>query len=142
MSSATAQSLYSRDVLRLAMALPHDERLAVPQGSATCRSPLCGSEMSADVTIDAAKISAIAFRARACALGQASAAVLRERAKGLSLADITAARDNLASVLNGESSPEWPEMEMLAYARDYPARHGAILLPFETLITAIKQAQS
>jgi hypothetical protein len=36
---------------------------------------------------------------------------------------------------------DWPEFEPLSYARDYPARHGAIMLPFETLLAAIDEAQ-
>jgi NifU-like protein involved in Fe-S cluster formation len=142
MNAPAASSLYSREVLRLATSLPHDDRLNDPQGSATCRSPVCGSEMSVDVTLNEGRISQIAIRARACALGQASAAVLREKAFGLTAADIKAAHAKIESALKSGSDIGWPELEPLAYARDYPARHGAILLPFETLLAAIKQGQA
>jgi NifU-like protein involved in Fe-S cluster formation len=139
--SAAAQSLYSRDVLRLATSLPHDDRLDDAQGSATCRSPVCGSEMSADVVLTDGSIAAVAIRARACALGQASAAVLRDKAVGLSGGDIKAAKERLEAMLKNGDAIGWPELEPLSYARDYPARHGAILLPFETLLAAIAKAQ-
>jgi NifU-like protein involved in Fe-S cluster formation len=143
MSAAAAQSLYSRDVLRLAMALPHDDRLKGAPGSATCRSPICGSEMSVDVVLVDGVVDQLAIRARACALGQASAAVLRDKAIGLDTAAIASAREAMAHTLKGESGdPIWPELEPLAYARDYPARHGAILLPFDTLLAAIEKAES
>jgi NifU-like protein involved in Fe-S cluster formation len=143
MSAATAQSLYSRAVLRLAMALPHADRLDAAQGSATCRSPICGSEMSVDVVLANGPVQQLAIRARACALGQASAAVLRHKAIGLDAAAIASAREAMGRTLKGESGdPIWAELEPLAYARNYPARHGAILLPFDTLLTAIEQAQS
>jgi NifU-like protein involved in Fe-S cluster formation len=142
MNAPAAQSLYSRDVLRLATSLPHNDTLDDAQGSATCRSLVCGSEMSVDVVLNDGRISNIAIRARACALGQASAAVLREKAIGLTSSAIEMARAKIDAALKNNSNMGWPELEPLAYARDYPARHGAILLPFETLIAAMKQAQS
>jgi NifU-like protein involved in Fe-S cluster formation len=143
MSAAAAQSLYSRDVLRLATALRHDDRLDEAQGSATCHSPICGSAISTDVNLADGAVAQLAIRARACALGQASAAVLRDKAIGLDAAAIELARSAMADVLNGNSGdPIWPELEPLSYARDYPARHGAILLPFDSLLAAIKTAES
>jgi NifU-like protein involved in Fe-S cluster formation len=142
MSSVTAQSLYSRDVLRLAMALPHDDQIDGAQGSATCRAPVCGSEISADVkTGGDGRVAAVAFRARACALGQASAAILRSRAPGLTMAQIGLGREALVQLLQGGAGAQrWPEYDVLAYARDYPARHGAILLPFDALLAALAGA--
>lgn len=144
MNSAAAQSLYSHDILRLTSSLPHDDRLAEPQGCATCRAPLCGSEMTVDVKLDdAGQIAAIAIRARACAMGQAAAAIVREQAVGHDKADIVGIRDNLVQILAGDSlSLAWPALEAFARARDYPARHGAILLPFETLLAAMENTQS
>lgn len=142
MNAPAAQSLYSREVLRLAMSLPHNDCFDNPHGSSTCRSLVCGSEMSVDVSLADGAISELAIRARACALGQASAAVLRKKAIGLSAQEIEQAKANVEAMLKNGADSGWPEMEPLSYARDYPARHGAILLPFETLIAAIKQAQS
>jgi NifU-like protein involved in Fe-S cluster formation len=141
MNASSNQSLYSREVLRLAMALPHNDTLASPHGSSTCRSPVCGSEMSVDVALADGIISNIAIRARACALGQATAAILREKAVGLTVNAIALAKASVEAALKDGGEMGWPELEPLAYARDYPARHGAILLPFETLLAAIQKAQ-
>jgi hypothetical protein len=32
--------------------------------------------------------------------------------------------------------PDWPQIDLLARARAYPARHGAIRLPFEAVVEA------
>jgi NifU-like protein involved in Fe-S cluster formation len=143
MSLAPAHSLYSRDILRLATVLPHNDSLASPQGTATRRAPVCGSEMAADVLLDdAGLIAALAIRARACALGQASAAIVKEKAVGCDAATLKAVRDGLAHMLNGEQDTVlWPELDVFAYARDYPARHGAILLPFDALIAAMEEVR-
>jgi NifU-like protein involved in Fe-S cluster formation len=144
MSAVPAQSLYSREILRLATSLPYGEQIEPIHASATRRAPVCGSEMSVDVALDGGRIAAIAIRARACALGQASASVLRSEAIGQSLADIRAVRDGLQQQLLGKADAVaiWPELDALAYARDYPARHGAILLPFDTLLAALEGDES
>jgi NifU-like protein involved in Fe-S cluster formation len=139
MASAPASSLYSRDILRLASALPHGDSMADPDGTATRRSPVCGSEISVELRRDeAGRISDIAFRARACALGQASAAFLREAAIARSLAEIAEARAALAAALSGDADFEayWPELSAFAPARDHPGRHAAILLPYDAILAA------
>lgn len=141
MSTSTAQSLYSRDVLRLATSLPHDDQLGEPAGSATQRAPLCGSEMSVDVAAEGGKVSAIAIRAKACALGQASAALLRGQAIGMTKADVRELADQVALALQGGATMP-ASFEALSYASEYRARHGAILLPFDTLLAALTKVQS
>lgn len=141
MNAAVAHKLYSLEILRLATSLPHNDTLDAPQGSASCRAPVCGSEMTADVTLDDTNhITGLAIRAKACALGQASAAVLRTNALGLDVAQIRTVSDGLKSALqNGSGNLPWPELEPFRYASDFPARHGAILLPFDTLIAALEK---
>ena len=50
-------------------------------------------------------------------------------------------RDAIAAWFRGSDSapPDWPGFELLAPARDYPARHGAILLPFDAAIQALEE---
>ncbi|MGB3320231.1 MAG: iron-sulfur cluster assembly scaffold protein, partial [Sphingopyxis granuli] len=38
------------------------------------------------------------------------------------------------------AAPDWPGFDLLAPARDYPARHGAILLPFDAAVAALAGA--
>ncbi|MGB3802536.1 MAG: iron-sulfur cluster assembly scaffold protein, partial [Sphingopyxis granuli] len=62
-------------------------------------------------------------------------------APGRSLADLRAARDAIAGWFAGEgAAPDWPGFDLLAPARDYPARHGAILLPFDAAVAALAGA--
>lgn len=136
MNITAAHSLYSRDILQLAMALPHNDTLTLPSNSATCRAPLCGSEMTVDVAMEGDTVAAIAIRAKACALGQASAAILRTVAVGQSTDEVLNMQEDVKLALKGQL-PMPQAFAMFAYAQDYPARHGAILLPFETLIAAI-----
>ena len=142
MNAPITHKLYSLEVLRLATSLPHNDTLETPQGSATCRALVCGSEMTVDVALgDTNHIIGLAIRAKACALGQASAAVLRTKALGHDAAHIRTVSDNLKIALQqGSGGLAWPELEPFRYASDFPARHGAILLPFDTLIAALEKA--
>jgi NifU-like protein involved in Fe-S cluster formation len=141
MSASSAQSLYSREILRLATSLPHQDHIEQPFLSATRRAPVCGSEMIVDASLEDDKLADIAIRAKACALGQASAAILRELAPGKTIAGISALAAQVEQALKGEG--EMPSAyAALAYARDYPARHGAILLPFDTLLAALEGGTS
>jgi NifU-like protein involved in Fe-S cluster formation len=115
------------------------DRLEQPAATAEARSPLCGSRIQTDIAVDGdGRISAIALRANACALGQASAAILRRNAVGNSVPAIAAIRSQIADALSGASSmPDvWPELLLLGPATAYPSRHAAVLLPYDALISA------
>jgi NifU-like protein involved in Fe-S cluster formation len=132
-------ALYNRDILRLASSLVAGERLENPDGVAESRSPVCGSRIHAEIAMaDNGTIAAIALRANACALGQASAAIVRAHAAGSDLHSISEIRDAVEMALkhNAEMPSHWPELALLAPARDYPSRHAAILLPFDAVLAA------
>ena len=132
-------ALYNRDILRLASSLVAGDRLDNSDGTAESRSPICGSRIQADVAIAPdGTIAAIALRANACALGQASAAILRANAVGVDLATISELRSAIAEGLSGKADMPslWPELALLAPAKDYPSRHAAILLPYDALLAA------
>ena len=76
--------------------------------------------------------------ALACALGQASATLLARHAAGKSLAEIRTARAAIADWFAGDGDlPDWPGFDVLVAAQAYPARHGAILLPFDAAVAAL-----
>ncbi|HEV2817585.1 MAG TPA: iron-sulfur cluster assembly scaffold protein [Allosphingosinicella sp.] len=125
--------LYTRDILRLAAAIPHLGRLEGAQASVEKNSPICGSRVVVDLVTDGeGRVAELGQEVRACALGQASAALLGAHAVGRSADELAAARDALAAYLAGarEDPGDWPGLAVFATARAYPARHAAILLPF------------
>ena len=78
-----SSTLYNRDILRLAASLIPNDRLEAADGIAEIRSPLCGSRIQAEIALGPdGTIAALALRASACALGQASSAILRGNAIG------------------------------------------------------------
>jgi NifU-like protein involved in Fe-S cluster formation len=128
-----AAALYTRDILRLAASIPHQRRLDRPQASVEKSSPVCGSRVVVDLIADeAGRVVELGQEVRACALGQASAALMGSHAIGRTAGELAAARDALAAYLAGarDDPGDWPGLVVFATARAYSARHAAILLPF------------
>lgn len=134
-------ALYNRDILALAVATADFPPLDAPRHRVSARAPLCGSAIILHLDTDeAGRIAGVGLHVEACALGQASAALLARHAAGQGLAEIRATRDAMAAWFKGEGDePRWPGFALLAPARDYPARHGAILLPFDAAIAALEE---
>lgn len=143
MSDSNLMDLYSRRILALTTQIPHQGRLAAPQGSAMRRSPQCGSSVTVDVVMRDGRIAEFAQQVRACALGQASAAVLGAAVIGKTWAQIAVARDQLAVMLKqGGDAPKgaFGDLEALLPAREYPNRHASIMLAWEATLAAIDTA--
>ncbi|MDO8378445.1 iron-sulfur cluster assembly scaffold protein [Phenylobacterium sp.] len=137
--------LYSAKLLKLAANMPHAGRLPAPEGSSEKVSKLCGSRVTVDVVMDGDRVGQFAQDVKACALGQASAAVLGAHVLGATLAEIEMARDQFRAMLkDGAPAPigRFSDLEMLAPVKDYPARHTSTLLAFEAATDAVRQAST
>ena len=140
MSDSDLISLYSGRILALAADIPHHGRLATPQCSARKRSPLCGSSVTVDLVARDGRVTLFAQDVKACALGQAAAAVLGQVVIGRTLPELTTARDSLTAMLkSGGPVPAAPfdGYEVLLPARDYKNRHASILLALEATCEAM-----
>jgi NifU-like protein involved in Fe-S cluster formation len=137
-------ALYNRDILRLAASIPHLGRLDGAQASVEKSSPVCGSRVTVDVELDGeGRVCALAQEVKACALGQASAALMGREAIGKSPDDLARAHDALAGYLSGcRGDPgDWPGLAVFEHARPFTARHASILLPFEAAAEAAERAK-
>jgi NifU-like protein involved in Fe-S cluster formation len=135
----SAAVLYTPDVLGLTIRLaayPWDEALPL-KGEA--RSQSCGSTIALGLALDGdGAVKRIGIRSQACAIGQAAAAIFADAAVGRSSRNLDEAGEAIAHWLSGEGPlPEWPGIETIAKARDYPARHGAVLLPWHAAKRAL-----
>src|SRR3546814_18578704 len=89
--------LYNRDILALAVATADYLPLADAHHRVSKRAPLCGSAIILDLdTDDAGRVTSVGMHVEACALGQASAALLARHAPGLGVAENRTAGGALA----------------------------------------------
>lgn len=137
--------LYSGRILQLAGDVGLAGRLTSPQVSAKKRSPLCGSTVTVDLDVADGRIVRFGQDVKACALGQASAAVLAQSVIGRSRAEIETARDQLKAMLTaGGPVPDAPfdGLEALRPAADFKNRHASILLAFDATAEALALAET
>jgi NifU-like protein involved in Fe-S cluster formation len=134
-----AAVLYTPGVLALATELaawppaPHFPL----HGSA--RSPACGSSLSLDLSVDQnGRVDAVGIAPRACAIGQAAAAIFAKEVIGRDRAGIAGARDAIAAWLDGTGGlPDWPGLDSINAVPAYAGRHGAVLLSWNAALAAL-----
>jgi NifU-like protein involved in Fe-S cluster formation len=134
--------LYSARILKAAANTPRAGRLAAPDASCEKVSKLCGSTIIVDVTMTDGRVSDFAQDVKACALGQAAAAVLGEHIIGATEAEIVAGRDALYAMLKTGGPPpqgRFSDLAMLEPVKDYAPRHTSTLLAFEAAVEAVRQ---
>ncbi len=137
--------LYSARILALAADMPRTQRLASPLASAKKRAPLCGSTVTVDVNVANGVITDYGQDVKACALGQAAAAVVGANIVGLTVQEVQAGRDALYAMLKSDGPvPPAPfsDLEVLQPAKDYKNRHASIMLAFDATLDALHTKQA
>ncbi|SMR71845.1 NifU homolog involved in Fe-S cluster formation [Aliiroseovarius halocynthiae] len=145
MSDTDLIKLYSKQILSLAATIPHQAPLEAPQGEAKVRSPLCGSTVTAALTLEGDRISGFSQNVKACALGQASASILGKVVVGLDRPTLERGRDELKTMLKDAGhvpTDPFHGYEVLQPARDFKNRHASILLAFDAAIGAFDDAKA
>lgn len=137
--------LYSARILELASDIPLTDRLPDPAATVKKRSPLCGSTVTVDLSLQNGRVAEFGQDVKACALGQASAAVLGANVIGRSRREIELARDQLRSMLTDNGLvPDAPfdGYAVLEPAKDFRNRHASIMLALEATAEAIAEAET
>lgn len=137
--------LYSARILALAADMPRTGRLDDPTASAKKRAPLCGSNVTVDIVVTNGVITDYAQDVKACALGQAAAAVIGAAIVGLSEDQVQTGRDALHAMLKSDGpvpAAPFDGLAVLEPARDYKNRHASIMLAFDATLDALQAAKA
>ena len=137
--------LYSARILALSADMPRTDRLTAPSATARKRSPLCGSTVTVDVVVQDGRIVDYGQDVKACALGQAAAAVVGAHVVGLTEAEVQKGRDELLAMLKNDGpvpAAPFDELAVLQPAKAYKNRHPSILLAFDATLDAFAQTRS
>jgi NifU-like protein involved in Fe-S cluster formation len=98
-----------------------------------------------DVVVENGRVVDFAQEVKACALGQAAAAVLGAHVIGATAQELERARDQFRAMLKADgAAPDgrFSDLSMLAPVKDYTARHASTLLAFEAAAEAVRQAET
>ena len=142
MSARVSSKLYTPELLGLATGLaafPLTDDLPL---RAEERSRTCGSVITLGLALDDyGLVSGVGMKVSACAIGQASAALMAQAIRGDIPGHVQLTAEGLARWLAGEGDlPRWRGIAALAPARDHPARHSALLLPWTAACKALSQS--
>ena len=133
--------LYSGRILALAADMPRTDRLENPTATAKKRAPLCGSTVTVDLEVKDDRITDYGQDVKACALGQATAAVVGANIVGLTIEQVKEGRDALFAMLKSDGPvPPAPfdALEVLQPAKEYKNRHASIMLAFDATLDALQ----
>ena len=135
--------LYNQRILKLAAEIPHIGSLDAPQATADAVSRLCGSKVHVELSLaEDNTVAAFAHEVEACALGQASSAVMAREIIGCSpqeLRDVGAAMRAMLKENGAPPSGKWADLEVLEPVRAYKNRHASTLLTFDAVEDCLSQ---
>ena len=137
--------IYNKRIIELAGNIPRLGRLPAPDASATAHSKLCGSTVKVDLKMEGPVVTDFAHDVKACALGQASSAIMASHVVGSTADELRALRDTVRQMLKENGAPpqgKWADIARLEPVRDYKARHASTLLTFDAVVDAIGQIEA
>lgn len=136
--------VYNAKILGFAGNIGRIGRLAAPDASATAHSKLCGSTVTVDLAVKDGVVTDFAHEVKACALGQASSAIMAEHVVGARADELRATREAMRRMLKENGSPpqgRFADLKYLEPVRDYKARHASTMLTFDAVVDCLDQIE-
>ena len=128
----------------LAEDIPREGRLDAPDATASVRSPLCGSRITVDLKVADGVVTDYGHVVRACTLGQAAASIMARHVVGRRVEELRHIGASIRAMLKEhEDLPAdvWDDLTVLTPVRDFKSRHGSVLLSFDAVEKALKEAE-
>lgn len=136
--------VYNAKILGFAGNIARLGRLAAPDATAKAHSKLCGSTVVVDLTMRDGVVTDFAHDVKACALGQASSAIMAQHVVGATAQELREVRAAMLKMLK-ENGPapggRFADLKYLEPVRDYKARHASTMLTFDAVVDAIGQIE-
>ena len=141
--------MYDLQELYQEMVMDHNRRprnfriLDDANRSAEGFNPLCGDEVTLYLEVDDDdNIKEVGFQAVGCAISKASASMMTEAVKGLSVKDAEVVFDNFRHMMTNEdyNAELLGDGELLSGVSQYPARIKCAVLSWHTLKAALNGA--
>lgn len=136
--------VYNAKILGFAGNIGRIGRLAEPDATSRQHSKLCGSTVVVDLKMDGDTITDFAHDVKACALGQASSAIMAEHVVGATADELRGVRAVMLKMLKENGPPpegRFADLKYLEPVRDYRARHASTMLTFDAVVDAIEQVE-
>jgi len=116
--------------------------LEQPTASSEGDNPLCGDEVKVDLDIRDGRILDARFEAKGCSISQASASMMTEAVKGLSLEEVESLFQMFKDMMYGADGVNLEalgDLEALQGVRKFPVRVKCATLAWNTLEQALEE---
>ncbi|MCA0374066.1 MAG: SUF system NifU family Fe-S cluster assembly protein [Gemmatimonadetes bacterium] len=136
--AASLAAMYQETLLAHYRAPQNRRVLADATARGAHRNPLCGDDLEVAVRCDGDLLTEVAFQGRGCSLATASASLLTEAVRGLTVRDARALADAVDAMLEGDASVSLPAaLDPLRSVAPFPARHGCVRMAWQALRGAL-----
>ena len=113
-----------------------------PDKTADGHNPLCGDQLKVYLSMDADKVTDVAFIGSGCAISKASASMMTQAVKGKTREEATILFDEFHRMVKGELDAEEEEthlgkLKIFAGVREFPARVKCASLSWHTMKAAL-----
>ena len=139
--SEELNNLYQEIILEHNKRPRHYGVLAGATHNAVGYNPLCGDRVSVFVQIQSNRVVSLRFQCASCAICKASASIMVEALQGQSILEAGVIREQAERLLTSDSSVTIDcdgEMAALSGVRKFPARIKCAILPWDTLVNALR----
>ncbi len=136
--------VYNMKILAFAGNIGRIGRLDGPHATATAHSKLCGSTVTVDLKMEDGVVTDFAHDVKACALGQASSAIMAEHVVGATAQELRAVREAMLKMLKENGPPpqgRFADLRYLEPVRDYKARHASTMLTFDAVVDCLDRIE-
>ena len=107
-------------------------------------NPLCGDEIELFVKFDGETLEGIAFDGKGCSISQASASMMTEKVKGMSVKDASELAETIKAMMAGQADGDPKQLGDLVSLKGvvkYPVRIKCALLGWNTLVEALEETK-
>lgn len=138
MTERTAlESVYQELILKHYRASKHRGELDAPDAVIPMRNPLCGDDILLQVTADRDAVGEIRYAGHGCAISQASASMMSERASGKRWEEVNALAKRFREMLEGSEEAAKDralgDLRALAGVAKLPRRVKCAMLAWDAL---------
>jgi nitrogen fixation NifU-like protein len=145
-SSAEIAALYQEMILDHYRRPRNKGTLDKADATVEMKNPLCGDEISLQVSFEGDSVCDLRFSGRGCSISQASASMMTQLVKGKSTEEIGAIRKQFRDLMLGNApaadDAQLGSLRALSGVARFPARVKCALLAWNALETALAERAS
>ena len=145
-SSAEIAALYQEMILDHYRRPRNTGTLDGADATVEMKNPLCGDEISLQVSFEGKSVCDLKFSGRGCSISQASASMMTQLVKGKSTEEIVAIRKQFRDLMLGNApvadDAQLGSLRALAGVARFPARVKCALLAWNALDSALAERAS